>query len=629
VVASPKKTSKKATAKKVAKKARKSPRARARKAAAVRKRAKKAKPAAKKARKAASKTKAAKKASKTSSGKSAGKTKPNKPSATLDKPGIAAKAPTAARSVKAPATSPGRATSPAPSQRKSFYITTAIAYPNGVPHIGHAYEAITTDALARFQRLDGKDVFFLTGTDEHGLKMVQTAEAEKLPTMDVATRNAGRFKEMDQRLNVSFDRFIRTTEAQHHRSSQAIWQRIADNGDIYLDRYSGWYSVRDEAYYAEEETVVGDDGVRRGPQGSPVEWVEENSYFFKLSAYQDRLLRLYEQQPDFIGPDSRRNEVVSFVKGGLRDLSISRTTFDWGVKVPGDGEHVMYVWLDALTNYITGVGFPDESDPNWRYWPADLHVIGKDIIRFHAVYWPAFLMSAGMPLQKRVYAHGFLFNKGEKMSKSVGNVVDPFNLANQYGVDQIRYFFLREVSFGQDGSYNHEAIVNRINADLANDLGNLAQRSLSMISKQLDGVLPEPGAFTDNDKAILAQADGMIALARTAMATQQIHHWLNAVWGVVAEANRYFAGEAPWALAKTDPPRQRTVLYVTAEVVRQIAILAQPAMPDSSAKLLDSLGIPEDARNFAALGGTTRIQPGTKLPAPVGIFPRYVEPSAA
>jgi methionyl-tRNA synthetase len=623
VVASPKKTSKKATARKVAKKARKSPRARARKAAAVRKRAKKrGKPAAKKAKKAAGKTKAAKKASKTSSRKSAGQTKPNKP-------GIAAKAPTAARSAKAPATSPGRATSPAPSQRKSFYITTAIAYPNGVPHIGHAYEAIATDALARFQRLDGKDVFFLTGTDEHGLKMVQTAEVEKLPTMDVATRNAGRFKEMDQRLNVSFDRFIRTTEAQHHRSSQAIWQRIADNGDIYLDRYSGWYSVRDEAYYAEEETVVGDDGVRRGPQGSPVEWVEENSYFFKLSAYQDKLLKLYEQQPDFIGPDSRKNEVISFVKGGLRDLSISRTTFDWGVKVPGDGEHVMYVWLDALTNYITGVGFPDESDPNWRYWPADLHVIGKDIIRFHAVYWPAFLMSAGIPLQKRVYAHGFLFNKGEKMSKSVGNVVDPFNLANQYGVDQIRYFFLREVSFGQDGSYNHEAIVNRINADLANDLGNLAQRSLSMISKQLDGVLPEPGAFTDNDRAILAQADGMIALARTAMATQQIHHWLNAVWAVVAEANRYFAGEAPWALAKTDPPRQRTVLYVTAEVVRQIAILAQPAMPDSSAKLLDSLGIPEDARNFAALGGTTRIQPGTKLPAPVGIFPRYVEPSAA
>ena len=527
------------------------------------------------------------------------------------------------------ASTPRVAKSPAPPERKSFYITTAIAYPNGVPHIGHAYEAIATDALARFQRLDGKDVFFLTGTDEHGLKMVQAAEQEKLPTLDVATRNAARFKEMDERLNISFDRFIRTSEEQHHRSSKEIWQRMAANGDIYLDSYAGWYSVRDEAYYAEDETVVGDDKVRRGPQGSPVEWVEEKSYFFKLSSYQDKLLALYAAQPDFIGPDSRRNEVVSFVKSGLRDLSISRTTFDWGVKVPGDSEHVMYVWVDALTNYITGVGFPDENDANWRYWPADVHIIGKDIIRFHAVYWPAFLMSAGIPVQKRVYAHGFLFNKGEKMSKSIGNVVDPFNLANQYGVDQMRYFFLREVPFGQDGSYNHEAIVARINADLANDLGNLAQRSLSMISKQFEGVLPEPGAFTDNDRAILAQADGMIGLARTAMATQQIHQALNAVWAVVAEANRYFAGEAPWALAKTDPGRQRTVLYVTAEVIRQIAILAQPAMPVSSAKLLDSLGIPDNARDFSALGGVTRIKPGAALPAPVPVFPRYVEPSAA
>src|SRR3979411_272326 len=513
--------------------------------------------------------------------------------------------------------------------RETFYITTAIAYPNGVPHIGHAYEAIATDALARFARLDGKDVFFLTGTDEHGLKMVQTAELEKLPTLEVATRNAQRFKDMDQRLNVSFDRFIRTTEAPHLRPSQEIWKRMADNGDIYLDSYAGWYSVREEAYYAEDETVFGDDKVRRGPQGTPVEWVEEKSYFFKLSAYQDKLLALYANQPDFIGPDSRKNEVISFVKSGLRDLSISRTTFDWGVKVPGDPEHVMYVWVDALTNYITGVGFPDEGDANWRYWPADVHVIGKDIIRFHAVYWPAFLMSAGIPLQKRVYAHGFLFSRGEKMSKSVGNVVDPFNLAEQYGVDQVRYFFLREVPFGQDGNYSHEAIVARINADLANDLGNLAQRSLSMIAKQYQGVLPEPGAFSDNDKAILAQADGMVALARTAMATQQIHQALNAVWAVVAEANRYFAGEAPWALAKTDPARQGTVLYVTAEVVRQIAILAQPVMPESSAKLLNSLGIPEDARDFAALGGAARIKPGIKLPAPVGIFPRYVEPPAA
>jgi methionyl-tRNA synthetase len=650
-------TAKKRTVKKrSAKKARKLPRARTAKAAALKKRgqtsqrgAKKAKtPARKTARKAGKKT-AKKTASKTagkksvakqapekSPGKSAKKAGPNKPSATPNTTRVAGKIPLAGKSAKE-SPKAGAATKPPPpvvnlpsqAERKSFYITTAIAYPNGVPHIGHAYEAIATDALARFQRLDGKDVFFLTGTDEHGLKMIQTAEFEKLPTLEVATRNALRFKEMDQRLNVSFDRFIRTTEEQHHRSSREIWERMADNGDIYLDSYAGWYSVREEAYYAEDETVVGEDNVRRGPQGTPVEWVEEKSYFFKLSAYQDKLLALYADQPDFIGPDSRRNEVVSFVKSGLRDLSISRTTFDWGVKVPGNSEHVMYVWVDALTNYITGVGFPDESNANWRYWPADVHIIGKDIIRFHAVYWPAFLMSAGIPLQKRVYAHGFLFNKGEKMSKSVGNVVDPFNLANQYGVDQMRYFFLREVPFGQDGSYNHEAIVARINADLANDLGNLAQRSLSMIAKQYEGGLPEPGAFSDNDKAILAQADGMIELARTAMATQQIHHYLNAVWAVVAEANRYFAGEAPWALAKTDPPRQRTVLYATAEVVRQIAILAQPVMPESSAKLLDSLGIPADARDFANLGGATRIEPGTKLPAPVGIFPRYIEPTAA
>jgi methionyl-tRNA synthetase len=629
------KAKKKSARKHSAKKVRKTRRA-ATKAAASKKRAKKSKRAVTPARKVVKK-KVAKKTLKKAAKKKAvakkaapKKAKANKVGSALGRAGATGETVSKTTKAAAKAKPASRAAKPnTPTPSNSYYITTAIAYPNGVPHIGHAYEAIATDALARFARLDGKDVFFLTGTDEHGLKMVQTAELEKLPTLEVATRNAQRFKEMDQRLNVSFDRFIRTTEEQHHRSSQAIWQRMADNGDIYPDNYAGWYSVRDEAYYAEDETVVGDDGVRRGPQGSPVEWVEEKSYFFKLSAYQDRLLALYESQPDFIGPDSRKNEVISFVKSGLRDLSISRTTFDWGVKVPGDPEHVMYVWVDALTNYITGVGFPDETDANWHYWPADVHIIGKDIIRFHAVYWPAFLMSAGIPVQKRVYAHGFLFNRGEKMSKSVGNVVDPFNLADQYGVDQMRYFFLREVPFGQDGNYNHEAIVARINADLANDLGNLAQRSLSMIAKQLGGVLPEPGAFSDNDKAILTQADNMIAIARTAMSIQQIHHWLNAVWLVVAEANRYFAGEAPWALAKTDPQRQRTVLYVTAEVIRQIAILAQPVMPESSAKMLDILGIPADQRNFTALGGATRIKAGTVLPAPTGIFPRYIEPTVA
>jgi methionyl-tRNA synthetase len=591
--------------------------------AAVEKRGRTGKRAVKKSRKKVATP--AKKVARKPARKRAGQSRKSGPTARRTKPARSA-GKRAATGTKARAAS---ATTSARPRGNLYYITTAIAYPNGMPHIGHAYEAIATDALARFQRLDGKDVFFLTGTDEHGLKMIQTAQGEGLTPSELADRNAARFKEMDQRLNVSFDRFIRTSEPAHHRSVQAIWKRMYENGDIYIDTYSGWYSVRDEAYYAEEEITLGEDGVRRGPQGTPVEWVEEKSYFFRLSAYQDRLLALYDQQPDFIGPDSRRNEVVSFVRGGLRDLSISRTTFDWGVRVPNDPDHVMYVWVDALTNYITGVGFPDEDDPNWRYWPADVHVIGKDIIRFHAVYWPAFLLSAGIPVQRRVYAHGFLFNRGEKMSKSIGNVVDPFNLADQYGVDQMRYFFLREVPFGQDGSYNHEAIVARINADLANDLGNLAQRSLSMIAKQHGGVLPEPGALSDNDRAILAQADGMIALARTAMSTQQIHHWLNVVWAVVAEANRYFAGEAPWALARTDPARQRTVLYVTAEIVRQVAILAQPAMPQASAKLLDILGIPADRRTFATLGGAVRIKPGTTLPAPMPVFPRYIEPTAA
>lgn len=642
------KSKKKASKKSKAKKARKAAPARATKKAAAKKRVTKSKTAKKSAKKTSKK--AAKKAPKKvvkKSAKSTGKKvggKPAKKAAkkTVAKKAVATATPVVAETPKAKARAPRapKAITPAPvktkpapkpvtapaAERNTYFITTAIAYPNGQPHIGHAYEAIATDALARFQRLDGRDVFFLTGTDEHGQKMIQTAAAEGMTVSELATRNAGRFRDMDLRLNVSFDRFIRTTEPAHHRSVQQVWSRMQENGDIYIDAYSGWYSVRDEAYYAEDETVVGEDNVRRGPQGSPVEWVEEKSYFFKLSAYQDRLLALYESQPDFIGPDSRRNEVISFVKGGLKDLSISRTTFDWGVKVPNDPEHVMYVWVDALTNYITGVGFPDEVDPNWRYWPADVHIIGKDIIRFHAVYWPAFLMSAGIPVQKRVYAHGFLFNRGEKMSKSVGNVVDPFNLADQYGVDQVRYFFLREVPFGQDGNYNHEAIVARINADLANGLGNLAQRSLSMIAKQLGGVVPEPGDFTDSDKAMLAMADGMLEPSRTAMATQQIHQWINTVWAVIAEGDRYFAGEQPWALAKTDPARQKTVLYVTAEVVRQVAILTQPVMPDASAKLLDSLGIPDDARAFKALG--TRIKAGTALPAPVGVFPRYVEPKA-
>jgi methionyl-tRNA synthetase len=510
-----------------------------------------------------------------------------------------------------------------------FYITTAISYPNGPPHIGHAYEAIATDAIARFKRLDGCDVFFLTGTDEHGQKMQQTAARLGLTARQLRDRNVPLFEQMVKRLECSNDDFIHTTEPRHYRSSAAIWERMAAAGDIYLDKYAGWYSVRDEAYYAEDETQPSEQGGRIATKtGTPVEWVEEESYFFRLSAYQDKLLALYKRE-NYVLPKERLNEVVSFVRGGLQDLSISRTTFDWGVPVPGDPKHVMYVWVDALTNYITGVGFPDDKSQFKRYWPADLHVIGKDIVRFHAVYWPAFLMSAGLPPPKHIFSHGFLFNRGEKMSKSVGNVIDPFALCDAYGVDQLRYFFLREVPFGQDGNYSHEAIVNRINADLANDLGNLAQRSLSMIGKQFGGKLPAPGAFSDADKTMLAGADGMIGKARAHMTTQQLHQVLNAIWTVVADANRYFASEAPWALPKTDPKRQGTILYVTAEVLRRIAILAQPFVPAAAANLLDQLAVPAGARTFDALGAERRIQAGATLPPPKPVFPRYVEPEEA
>jgi methionyl-tRNA synthetase len=510
-----------------------------------------------------------------------------------------------------------------------YYITTAISYPNGPPHIGHAYEAIATDAIARFMRLDGYDVYFLTGTDEHGQKIQQTAVREGLTPRQLLDRNVPLFEAMVKRLNCSNDDFIHTTEERHHRASEEIWRRMEANGDIYLGKYAGWYSVRDEAYYAEDETALNEQNQRVATKtGTPVEWVEEESYFFRLSAYADKLLKLFEQ-PNFVLPRERLNEVASFVKGGLQDLSVSRTTFDWGVRVPGNPKHVMYVWVDALTNYLTAVGYPDtKSEKFKKYWPAALHVIGKDIVRFHAVYWPAFLMSAGLDVQRRIFSHGFLFNRGEKMSKSVGNVIDPFALADAYGVDPLRYFFLREVPFGQDGNYSHEAIVNRINADLANDLGNLAQRSLTMVARNFGGVLPKPGPLSENDRTILAAADAMIGKARHAMPTQQLHQVLNAVWAVVADANRYFAGEAPWALAKTDPARQGTVLYVTAEVLRQIAILALPFTPASADKLLDLLAVPAGERSFAFLGGKHRIAPGVNLPAPTAVFPRYVEAEA-
>ena len=488
-----------------------------------------------------------------------------------------------------------------------FYITTAISYPNGPPHIGHAYEAIAADAIARFARSQGRDVRFQTGTDEHGLKMAQAARGEGIEPRALADKMSRLFQNMCDTLNVSYDRFIRTSEREHYRASQAIWQAMEANGDLYLDRYEGWYSVRDEAYYEEEELVAGEGGEKLSPNGTPVEWTVEESWFFKLSKYQQKLLDHYAANPEFIRPESRRNEVVRFVEGGLKDLSISRTSFDWGVPVPGSGNHVMYVWLDALTNYITGLGYPDDTELWRRYWPADVHLIGKDVVRFHAVYWPAFLMSAGIALPKEVYGHGFLLSRGEKMSKSVGNVVDPMVLAGRFGVDALRYFLLREVTFGQDGSYSAEAIVARANAELANSFGNLAQRTFSMIHKNLGGIIPAIGA---------AQADAdLLALVAQATASEVpqafgrfafsigIDAWLRAVFA----CNAYVDEQAPWALRKTDPDRMAAVLGTLAHAIRQLTVAIAPIIPESADKLLSLIDAGEG---------------GVPIPQPAPLFPR-------
>ncbi len=506
---------------------------------------------------------------------------------------------------------------------ETFYVTTAIAYPNGEPHIGHAYEMIATDAIARWARLEGKDTFFLTGTDEHGIKMVQTAAAQGITARQLADKNSARFREMAAALNISNDDFIRTTEERHYLASQDIWRRMAagNNGDIYQSTYKGWYSVRDEAYFDEEELSDGEDGKKFAPTGAEVKWVEEDSYFFRLSAYQDQLLKLYEEHPEFIAPEERRNEILSFVKAGLRDVSISRTTFDWGIPVPGAAGHVMYVWVDALTNYITATGYQAGTDERKRFWPANLHVIGKDIIRFHTVYWPAFLLSAGLPVPKRVFAHGFLTSEGKKMSKSLGNVVDPFGVVEEFGTDPVRWYCLREVSFGQDGDWGRDKFVNRNNSDLANNFGNLAQRSLSMIQKNFGGALPD-SAPNDADRAIVTTAIETIGRMNDAMQTQQIHEATAELVSLLNAANLYFADQAPWGL-KADLPRMGTILATTADVVRRAAIAAQPFVPASAARFLDALAVPADQRLLSHALGATTIPAGTALPPPEPVFKKF------
>ncbi len=510
---------------------------------------------------------------------------------------------------------------------QTFYVTSPIYYVNDAPHIGHAYTSLACDVLARFNRLDGKRVMFLTGTDEHGQKVEKAAQAAGIAPKPFVDKVSQNFRDLCRTMNFSNDDFIRTTEARHVKSVQALWTRLAERGEIYLANYGGWYAVSDEAFYGEDEITIR-DGKRYGPTGKEVEWVEEPSYFFRLSAWQERLMKFYEEHPDFIAPETRRNEVLSFVRGGLKDLSISRTTFKWGIPVPNDPAHIMYVWIDALTNYITATGFPDESLETYKaFWPADLHLVGKDILRFHTVYWPAFLMAAELPPPRRVFAHGWWTNEGQKISKSLGNVIVPGELVAKYGLDPVRYFLLREVPFGQDGDFSHAAMVRRMNTDLANDLGNLAQRSLSMIQKNCGAAVPAPQALTDADRKLLDDAAALLPMLRQTLAAQAFNRALEGVWQVVGDANRYIDAQAPWALKKTDPARMGTVLYVLAETVRRLAILLQAVMPETMGRLLDQLAVPAEARSFASFAAA--LTAGAPLPAPQGLFPRYVEPEAA
>ena len=516
-------------------------------------------------------------------------------------------------------------------EKPPFYITTPIYYVNGAPHVGSAYTTIACDAMARFKRLDGYDVRFLTGTDEHGQKVAQAAEKAGKSPQDFVNEVSGVFRDMCDTLDITNDYFIRTTDEDHKVGARKMWDEMLAKGDIYLDKYAGWYSVRDEAFYQESELETREDGSKFAPvSGADVEWVEEESYFFKLSAYQEKLLKFYEANPDFVQPKGRYNEVKRFVESGLRDLSISRATFNWGVPVPGDERHVMYVWVDALTNYITYLGYPDRDAEDFKkFWPADCHVVGKDILRFHAVYWPAFLMSADIECPKRIYAHGWWTVEGEKMSKSLGNVIAPADLVNDYGLDQSRYFLLREVPFGNDGDFSKSALIQRMNSDLANSFGNLVQRTLSMIFKNCDGQIPVPGDFTAEDNAMLDMAGTkMLKDTRVHMDNMAFNRALENIWRVIGEANAYVDTQAPWALKKTDFERMKTVLYVLAEVIRNLALITQPFVPEAAKRILDQLKIDKSQRSLDYMGAEHREMDGTPIDKPQGVFPRYVDEDA-
>ena len=485
---------------------------------------------------------------------------------------------------------------------KNFYITTPIYYPSGKPHMGHAYSSIVADIFARFKRLEGYNVLFLTGTDEHGLKIQREAEKLKKNPIDFCDEISKKFKELTKILNLSNNDFIRTTEKRHYKSVEEIWNRLVNSGDIYLDKYSGWYSVSDEAYYDIDE-IDDDNGVKKAKaSGSIVEWVEEESYFFKLSNWGNKLIDYYKDNVDFIVPSSRKNEVIKFVEKGLKDLSVSRTSFSWGIPVPKNNKHVIYVWLDALTNYISALNFPDVNDEKYKnFWPADVHIIGKDILRFHAIYWPAFLLASKLPLPKKIFGHGWILSDDKKMSKSLGNILDPIEIINSFGVDQLRYYLVKEVSLGNDGSVSMENLKNCINNDLANNYGNLCQRVFSFIKKNCSNKIPKKNKLMFQDKKLLEELKNNIPNLIKLMNTQKLNEYIKLVVSFSFDANKYFNDSEPWSLKNKDPLRMETILHTISEQIRSISILLNPIIPEATGKILDLMNVEKENRLISSI----------------------------
>ena len=496
---------------------------------------------------------------------------------------------------------------------KNFYITTPIYYPSAKPHMGHAYSSIIADFFARFKRIDGYKVHFLTGTDEHGLKIQRSAEKKGIDTLEFCNEISQTFRDLSKTLNLTNTDFIRTTEKRHQESVQYLWKELEKNDDIYLSKYSGWYSVSDEAFYNEDEIEETDGKKIAILSKSSVEWIEEESYFFRLSKWQQPLLDYYKNNPDFIAPESRKNEVVSFVKGGLKDLSVSRKTFSWGIKVPDNNEHIIYVWLDALTNYISALNYPNKEDKLYKeFWPANIHLIGKDILRFHAVYWPAFLLAAKIELPKKVYGHGWILSDNEKMSKSKGNILDPLEIINQYGLDPLRYYLIKEVSFGNDGNISQERLEDCINSDLANNFGNLCQRVTAFAIKNCNSKVPNNIKFNDEDFIILNKYKDNLTTIRDKIDDQNINFYIDYIVKSLFEANKYFNDQEPWK-KKDDQVRLNTIVYTTLEIVRKISFMLFPIIPESSLKALKIFNIKENQIELSSIQNHKYLEEGSSI----------------